>query len=136
MCVLQNMAHDADFICVYPQPQVDESMANLEEVVRERNRAYYDLEVGDWRGEQACYDNLKQGDSGGLRVRLGLLGLAIYPRLMGSYCRYLLPKQDGGTTQLRDHQNHPVQMHSILFSFSSTMQFNYMLFYIILAHNI
>jgi len=32
--------------------KVDESMANLEEVVRERNRAYYDLEVGDWRGEQ------------------------------------------------------------------------------------
>ena len=34
---------------------------------------------------------------------------------MGSYCSYLLPKQDGGTsqiqvnpTQLRDHQNHPV----------------------------
>ena len=34
--------------------KVDESMANLEEVVRERNRAYYDLEVGDWRGEQPC----------------------------------------------------------------------------------
>jgi len=32
--------------------KVDESMANLEEVVRERNRAYYDLEVGNWRGEQ------------------------------------------------------------------------------------
>ena len=37
--------------------KVDESMANLEEVVRERNRAYYDLEVGDWRGEQACDDD-------------------------------------------------------------------------------
>ena len=37
--------------------KVDESMANLEEVVRERNRAYYDLEVGDWRGEQACADS-------------------------------------------------------------------------------
>ena len=34
--------------------KVDESMANLEEVVRERNRAYYDLEVGNWRGEQVC----------------------------------------------------------------------------------
>ena len=33
---------------------MDESIANLEEVVRERNRAYYDLEVGDWRGEQPC----------------------------------------------------------------------------------
>lgn len=32
--------------------KVDESMSNLEEVARERNRAYYDLEVGDWRGEQ------------------------------------------------------------------------------------
>ena len=37
------------------------------------------------------------------------------PGLVGSYCSYLLPKQDGGTsqiqvnpTQLRDHQNHPV----------------------------
>ncbi len=27
-------------------------MSNLEEVVRERNRAYYDLEVGFWSGEQ------------------------------------------------------------------------------------
>ena len=39
--------------------KVDESMANLEEVVRERNRAYYDLEVGDWRGEQACDDSIR-----------------------------------------------------------------------------
>ena len=31
--------------------QVDESMENLEEVVRERNRAFYELEVGG-SGEQ------------------------------------------------------------------------------------
>jgi hypothetical protein len=27
-------------------------MSNLEEVVRERNRAFYELEVGSWMGEQ------------------------------------------------------------------------------------
>ena len=43
------------------------------------------------------------------------LGYDMFPGLVGSSCSYLLPKQDGWSsqiqvnpTQLRDHQNHPV----------------------------
>ena len=38
-----------------------------------------------------------------------------FPRLVGRYCSYLMPKQDGGTSQINvnptkvfDHQSHPV----------------------------
>ena len=48
--------------------------------------------------------------------RLSWLGFEMFLGLLGSYCSYQLPKHDGATsqiqvnpTQLRDHQNHPVQ---------------------------
>ena len=57
MLLTMKQAYEDDFEFLPNEERldkVDESMSNLEEVVRERNRAYYDLEVGDWRGEQGC----------------------------------------------------------------------------------
>ena len=61
-----------------------------------------------------------QGDSGGLGVGLGWLRFEMFPRFVGSYCSYLLPKQDGGrsqiqvnATQLRVHQNHAVASSAV-----------------------
>ena len=41
-----------------------------------------------------------QGDSGGLRLGWVDLDLGSSPPLVGRYCSYLLPKQDGGTSQI------------------------------------
>ena len=41
-----------------------------------------------------------QGDTGGRAPWLGWLRYGEFPRLFGCYCSYLLPKQDGGTSQI------------------------------------
>ena len=41
-----------------------------------------------------------QGDSGGQVPWLGGLRFGEFPRLVGRYCSYPLPKQTGGTTQI------------------------------------
>ena len=52
----------------------------------------------------------------GVQPWLGCLRLGEFPRLVGRYCWYLLPKQDGGTFQIKvnrtkvhNNQSHPVE---------------------------
>ncbi|KAK7789392.1 hypothetical protein R5R35_007164 [Gryllus longicercus] len=73
--MLLTMEHEAkEKVALFPNPErldkVAESMENLESVVRERNRAYFELETGETGEKEAVFDHEE-------------LGLKQFPELAG-----------------------------------------------------